>query len=223
MKTKPVTSRSRVSGVAVPEVTGLPDAPRRRRPLLVAAGGLLALLVAAIALFVLQSVTATTLVWTTAAPVMRGTVVTEDQLAPVEVAEEAAGRLLAATIESRDLLVGQVWAADVPAGQYVSSALVADRVQVQAGTALVGLRLEPGGLPVTGLTAGDTVSVVHAPGGAGGQVSMLVESATVESVVVLSDQGSAAARLVTVSVPSDVAGEVAAAGMAGEVALVVVP
>lgn len=214
---------SRRSTPALPEISGLPDAPRRRRPLLIAGGLLLALVTAAVVAVVFQSVTATTLVWTTAVDVQRGTPVGEAQLEAVEVPAAAADRLESASIESRDGLVGQVWTADVPAGQYVTSAVVSSQVEVAPGMGLVGLRLDPGALPITGLQTGDTVMVVLAPGEAGGQVEVLVDQATVESVVVLSDQGPASPRLVTVAVPTGSADEVAAAGVAGEAALVVVP
>ena len=207
----------------LPTVTGLPEAPRRRRPLLVAGGLLVALVTAAIVAFAFNTVTATTLVWTTATEVQRGTPVVQDQLVAVEVPAEAADRLLAASIESRDGLVGQVWAADLPADEYVTAAVVARRVSIEAGTGLVGLRLDPGALPVTGLQSGDQVMVVLAPSQGGGEVRVLVEEATVESVVVLSDQGPASPRLVTVAVPAGLASAVAAAGVAGEAALVVVP
>lgn len=207
----------------LPTVTGLPDAPRRRRPLLIAGGLLLALVITAVVAFVFQAVTATTLVWTTASEVQRGTPIDQAQLEAVEVPAAAADRLVAASIESRDDLVGQVWTADVPAGQYVTSAVVAPQITIAPGTGLVGLRLDPGALPLTGLQSGDTVMVVAASSQAGAQVEVLADEVTVESVVVLSDQGPASPRLVTVAVPDDLADEVAAAGMAGAAALVVVP
>lgn len=201
----------------------MPTPARRRRPLLVAIGLLLAALVAALVAALLNAATATTLVWATATDVSRGHPVEADELVAVEVNASTADRLVAATVASRDQLDGRVWAVDLPAGQLLSPALVMGRLEVSQGQALVGLRLNPGEFPAAGLRPGDVVLVVVAGGQQGEQPRVLVEGAVVESVAVLGDQGVAAARLVTLSVPAEAAAAVANAGSAGRASIAVVP
>jgi len=115
-----------------------------------------------------------------------------------------------------------VWAVDLPAGQLLSPALATERLVVVSGQALVGLRLGPGEFPVAGLRPGDAVMVVEAAAQQGEEASVLVDAAVVDSVAVLDDQGAAAARLVTLSVPAEAAAAVANAGSAGRASIAVV-
>lgn len=202
-------------------VKGLPRPARRRRPLLVVAGLVLAALSAALVAALLNAATATELVWATAADVSRGRLVEPTELIAVEVGSDAAAHLIPATVESRDGLVGQVWAADLPAGELLSPALLTDRLVVADGQALVGLRLDPGGFPAAGLRPGDVVMVVQSALQQG-EPRVLVDSAVVESVMPLADQGVASARLVTLSVPAEAAAAVANAGSAGQASIAVV-
>jgi hypothetical protein len=203
-------------------VRGLPTPARRRRPLLVVAGLVLAALSAALVAALLNAATATMLVWATAADVSRGRLVEPHELVAVEVSSTAAERLIPATVESRDGRIGQVWAVDLPAGELLSPALMTDRLVVADGQALVGLRLDPGAFPIAGLRPGDVVMVVQAAVQQG-EPRVLVDSAVVESVAALGDQGVAAARLVTLSVPAEAAAAVANAGSAGQASIAVVP
>lgn len=220
--TSPATQARRSARAVTRPVTGLPKPARRRRPLLVVVGLVLAALAAALVAALLNAATATTLVWATATDVSRGHLVEPDELVAVEISSSAAERLLTATVESRDRLTGQVWAVDLPAGELLSPALVTQRLAVADGQALVGLRLGPGEFPVAGLRPCDVVMVVEAALQEGQQPSVLVEAATVESVAVLADQGAAADRLVTLSVPAQAAAAVANAGSAGRAAIAVV-
>ena len=203
-------------------ITGVPKPARRRRPLLVVAGLVLASLAAALVTALLNAATAMTLVWATGTDVSRGHPVEPQQLVGVEVSTSAAEPLVAATVESRDQLTGQVWAVDLPERQLLSPALVSERLTVAPGQALVGLRLEPGNFPVAGLRAGDAVMVIEATPQPGQPGSVLVDSAIVESVAILGDQGISAARLVTVAVPEDAAAAVASAASAGRASIAVV-
>ena len=220
--TSPTTQRDRVGREAAGRITGLPQPARRRRPLLVVVGLVVASLAAALVAALLNAATASTLVWATATDVSRGHQVEPQQLVAVEVSASAAQHLVTATVESRDRLTGQVWAVDLPKGELLSSALATERLRVVAGQALVGLRLDPGNFPVAGLRAGDTVMVIEAASQPGEESSVLVDSAVVESVAVLGDQGVSAARLITVAVPQEAAAAVANAGSAGRASIAVV-
>ena len=203
-------------------VAGLPKPARRRRPLLVVVGLVVATLAAALVAALLSAATATTLVWSTSTEVFRGHPVEPDQLVAVEVNEGTADSLLSASVESRDRLVGRVWAADLPSGQLLSDALITERLLVADGQALVGLRLGPGAFPAAGLRPGDVVQVIATSVQQGEPPRVLVEAAVIESVAELGDQGVASDRLVTLSVPADAAAAVANAASAGRASLAVV-
>ncbi len=220
--TTPTAQGHRPGRASTGQLNGLPKPARRRRPLLVVVGLVLAASAAALVAALLSAATATTLVWATAADVSRGHPVDAEELVAVEVSASAAERLVAATTESRDELIGRVWAVDLPAGELLSRALVTERLVVTDGQALVGLQLAPGEFPVAGLRPGDVVMVVQAAGQQGESPRVLVESAIVESVAVLGDQGEASARLVTLSVPAEAAAAVANAGSAGRALIAVV-
>lgn len=220
--TSPTTGAQPSRRTDTDSVAGLPKPARRRRPVLVVVGLVLAALSAALVAALLNAATATTLVWATATEVSRGHLVGPDELVAVEVANSAAGSLLEASVASRAQLVGQVWAADLPADHLLSPALVTEQVAVGEGQALVGLRLNPGEFPIAGLRPGDVVQVIEAAAQQGEAPQVLVEAAVVESVAVLGDQGVAAARLVTLAVPAEAAAVVANAGGAGRASIAVV-
>jgi len=188
----------------------------------VVVGLVVATLAAALVAALLSAATATTLVWSTSTEVFRGHPVEPDQLVAVEVNEGTADSLLSASVESRDRLVGRVWAADLPSGQLLSDALITERLLVADGQALVGLRLGPGAFPAAGLRPGDVVQVIATSVQQGEPPRVLVEAAVIESVAELGDQGVASDRLVTLSVPADAAAAVANAASAGRASLAVV-
>lgn len=211
---------SRSSGAE--RVAGLPKPARRRRPVLVIIGLVLATLAAVLVAAILNAATATTLVWATSTEVSRGHPLQPDELVAVEVNQATAESLVEASVESRAGLVGRVWAADLPAGQLLSEALITERLAVGDGLALVGLRLGPGAFPATGLRPGDVVLIIESTIQQDQQPTVLVDAAVVESIAQLGDQGVAGDRLVTLSVPTAAAAAVANAGGAGRASLAVV-
>ena len=202
-----------------PAAGTLPSPVRRRRPLLAAAAVLLGLLVWLVVASGLERASERIQIWSLAADVERGETVQPGQLVPTEVAVSTAAGLLEVLDVRPPDLGGGLWAADLPAGTLLSSALVLDTLPVAADQALVGLALPPGGWPTPSLRAGDAVSVLRT---AGEQPGVVVDRAIVEVVTMLGDAATAN-RLVTVTVPSGSAAEVTKAAAAGEVALVVVP
>ena len=220
--TSPTKQADRLQRPSAGPVNGLPQPARRRRPLLVVVGLVLAASSAALVAALLNAATTTTLVWATAADVSRGHPVEAEQLVAVELSASAANHLVAATTESRDELTGQVWTVDLPAGELLSPALVSERLAVADGQALVGLSLDPGAFPMTGLRPGDVVMVVEAAAQPGEEPRVLVDLANVEAVAALGDQGIASARLITLSVPAEAAAAVTNAGSAGRASIAVV-
>lgn len=127
------------------------------------------------------------------APVARGAVLAEADLRPAEVALGDGVRAVAWADRGR--LVGKTAVADLPAGAVLVDALVADRVALGAGEALVGLKLGPGGYPAGDLRVGDPVTVVGAvPAGAADTnaaatpPAAIAAGATVWAITDLADQ-----------------------------------
>jgi len=62
-----------------------------------------------------------------------------------------------------DSVVGQVALVDLRPGTMITPDLVAGQVQLDDGTGIAGLALEPGQYPISGLSPGDRVNVVVGP------------------------------------------------------------
>lgn len=196
----------------------MPRPVRRRRPLLIASAALLAVLVWLVVAAGLDRASDRVQVWSVASDVLRGETVEQAHLTPTEVAVGDPSAVLSVADARIAGLVGRLWAADLQAGTLVSPSLTVERLEVDAGEALVGLALPPGGWPSSALRAGDPVMVVAS----GDVAEVLVERAMVDAVTVLGDAVSGT-RLITVAVPHAAAAEVAAAAAAGEITLLVVP
>lgn len=120
-------------------------------------------------------------------------------------------------------VTGRVALADLPAGTVLTPALVAARPVLGEGEGVVGLALEPGQFPTSGLRPGDRVNVVAGPVSQGGEgapeEAVLAEEAEVFSVEDLGGQGR---RFVSLKMPEPTANAVAAAAERGPVRLVLV-
>jgi hypothetical protein len=177
-------------------------APARRRfhvPTLLA--GVLLVVGSALAFGVLaQNLTDTRAVLVLARPAVRGTVLSDADLAVAQVPADTAVRVTRA--EDRQRLLGRTLLLSLPAGTALTADLVtAGAVDVGPTSRTVGLLLEPGGYPTSSLAPGDTVSVVDT-GGAGDVLDdravVLSTESTVDGtatrlVSIVVDAGSAAA------------------------------
>lgn len=116
-------------------------------------------------------------------------------------------------------VVGRVALVDMPAGTLITRDFVADATNLKRGDGVVGLSLEPGQYPATGLAPGDRVDVVRSPEDGGGSVesAVIVRDATVYAV---EDLGSDR-QLVSIKAGQDDAEAVAAAA-GGSLRLVLV-
>ena len=65
-------------------------------------------------------------------------------------------------VDRIDAVIGQLALVDLPAGSLVTPSLVVDAAIVGDGQGIVGLSLDPGAYPATGLAPGDRVNVVRA-------------------------------------------------------------
>lgn len=195
-----------------------PAPPRlRRRPAvlgigvaLVAAGGLTAAWLATAA-------DTSTPVVVAAAPMLRGQVLTEQQLTTARVSGLTPDAVTPAS--QLEALVGKTVVTDVPAGVPVPASAVTDSPLPKAGQAVVGILLAPGQVPTVELLPGARVRIVATPRSqedpptatADGTAAVLV-STSADSV-----SGSTVAN---VAVPAPQAAAVAALAATGRAALV---
>jgi hypothetical protein len=118
-------------------------------------------------------------------------------------------------------VIGQYATTQIAAGRLVDSGMLSSFGLLTPGNAAVGIALQPGRFPASGLESGDVVQVVRAVEGEG---KVLAGRAVVGSVQTPSDNvfGSSGSDtvVVTVVVSQRVAPSVAAAAGADQVSLV---
>lgn len=206
----------------------LAPAATRRRPALVALAVLLVVVGALGATSAVSRAGHRLPILVLARDVPEGATVTASDLTTVDVAASGLASLPASAAGS---VVGQRAALPLLAGTVLTRSALTVGPALLPGQEVVGLALRAGQLPAEGLSVGDQVSVIltAAPGqsaapsgtgGAGAPGSVLVPDAVVYATAA---PGSAASVVVSLVVPATLAGPLAAAGVAGEVALVLEP
>lgn len=159
-----------------------------------------------------------------AGPVTRGQVIVASDLRVVYLATDDPiahlGRAQASTV------IGRAPLTDLPAGTLLTAGTLAPRATIGPNEGVVGLALEPGQIPATGLISGDLVNVIAGPvAGAGAAVSTGDEAVPLASraaVYAVGDLGTQGRRLVSIKLPEVEANRVAAAAERGTVRLVLV-
>ncbi len=155
---------SRLDAAARPvRLAGL---PRRRRPLVAAAGVAVVAAGAAVTVSLVSGAGARTEVLAVARPVPVGAVLSAADLTVVRVGKDAGLRPVPAGDASR--VVGQRAAVALNPGALLTPADVTVRPVPAAGEQLVAISLKSGQLPAAGLRAGDRVLVVVTPGDGSG-------------------------------------------------------
>ncbi|MPZ28968.1 MAG: hypothetical protein GEV12_21865 [Micromonosporaceae bacterium] len=155
--------------------------------------------------------------------VERGQVLTEQDLAVVNVAVD--GQLAIIPVEQSAQVVGRSAGASLPAGTLLTERMVGSDPGLGPQDRVVGLALQPGEYPTAALTSGDEVMVIRTPDAnaageeaAGGTV--LVGSATVYAVEAVGE--TSPGLLVSVVVDEPSAAPVASAGAQGRARLVLI-
>lgn len=149
-----------------------------------------------------------------ASDVARGDVIELSDIRVVYVGSDE--QLVTLDREQAPSVVGHVAAADLQAGTILTSAHVTDRQRVESGEGVVGLALDPGQFPATGLARGDLVNVVSA---SDGEPGVLAEAAVVFAAEDLGGQGR---RFISIRTSEEAANEIAAAAERGPIRLVLV-
>ncbi|WP_139739027.1 SAF domain-containing protein [Actinomyces wuliandei] len=193
----------------------LPSAPRERRPALAALAVLLILGGALLAGMLALRMGQRTEVLAAAVTIEAGQVITQDDLASTLVASDL-GTLV--RLDQAEQVIGQTARVEISQGQLLDTSQVAEDPLPGEGRQVVGVALEAGRFPATGLSPGDVVDVVDVNGRdvvvSGAQVLDAVPSSGTEG-----EWTSGA--VVSVIVDAEDAVELSASAAAGDIAVVV--
>ena len=151
------------TSTTTPEATTqLPGPPRlRRRPAVLGIGLALVAVGGLTAAWFASAVDSSTPVVVAAAPLLRGQVVTAEQLSTGQVSGVSASALTPAS--QLQSLVGRTVVTDVPAGATVPGSAVTEDPLPGAGESVVGILLPPGQVPTVDLRPGSQVRIVATP------------------------------------------------------------
>lgn len=145
-----------------------------------------------------------------------GTTITDADLTTALLAADGPATTVPAS--ERDRILGQTAAARIPAGSFLSPGQVREQGVPGPGELLVGLRTEPGTLPVRGLRAGEVVRVVPVGDAQAGVTDLAAGDAFDARVLGVGEPD--AQGIVTVDVlVSESVGERASSAAAGRVVL----
>jgi Flp pilus assembly protein CpaB len=208
-----------VTGAGSPAARPLPT--RARRPGLIAAAVLLIVGFALTGGLLVSNAAGKTEVLVAAGPVPAGHVVTAGDLRAVSVA----GGVRAIPAADLSTVVGRTAAVALVGGQLLNRDMLTEAAVPGAGQAMVGLALGPGRLPADGLAPGDRVQAIAVPNAAAAGASLDAPRvlAIGEVFAVRADAASGGDTLITLLVPTDAAGRLAAHGASDQVSLIKVP
>jgi hypothetical protein len=213
--TAPVVGRTRPG--SLPGQAGAPLPTRQRRPGWTALAVMLIVGFAAVGAWLYTSAGAKTAVVVVVRDVPAGHVIARSDLSTVDVA----GAVTAIAGDRLDSVVGQTAAAHLLPNMLLQRSMVTSATGLSPSQAQVGVAVKPGQLPADGLVPGDVVEVAGLPAANAttpGAPQVLVERAVVFAV--RDDPATPGGTLLTLVVPAAQAVSVAAAGMAGQVALI---
>lgn len=213
--TAPTVGRSRPG--ALPGQAGSPLPTRQRRPGWTALAVLLVVGFAAVGAWLYTSAGAKTAVVVVVRDVPAGHRIARSDVSTVDVA----GGVTAVAGDRLDSVVGQAAAVHLLPRMLLQRSMVTSATGLSPSQAQVGVAVKSGQIPAGGLASGDLVEVVALPAANAatpGAPQVLVEAAVVFAV--RDDPATPGGTLLTLVVPAAQAVPVAAAGVAGQVALI---
>ena len=207
------------TSTTTPEATAqVPAPPRlRRRPAVLGIGLALVAVGGLTAAWFATAVDSSTPVVVAAAPLLRGQVVTADQLTTGQVSGVAASAITPA--DQLPSLIGKTVVTDVPAGATVPGSALADESLPAAGESVVGILLPPGQVPTVALRPGARVRIVATPRSQD-DPPLTTPRGTEAVLVSTSTDESTGHTVANVEVPAAQAPAVAALAATGRAALV---
>ena len=194
---------------------------RSKRPMMLALMVLLMVVSALAAWFFVQRSTERVAVVGVAHDVAWGQEIQASDLVAVDVVPDPA--LKPVTWDQRSTLVGHLAATDLQTGMLLTSRSVTDEQVPPRGTALVGVLVKSGQVPVTPLSPRDQVLLVPADQQAAPSSASSTAAAVQAEVYTVGATDANGTRTVDVLVPQDSAAQTAAAAAAGRLAIVLVP
>lgn len=195
-----------------------PPPKLRRRPLLWALGIALIALGALGAAYVATAVSNTESVLALRADVDRGQLIDVEDLIVAQVSADPALDPVAA--DAQDIVIGQRATRDLNAGSLLTTDSYSDQVIPAAGDSLVGVALTSAQLPAGGVRPGETVRIINTPA-AQDELPKTAPTTITATVVSLRENGDLGTLVVDVTVPTDVATDLASLVATGRIALVV--
>lgn len=200
-----------------------PSPAKHRRPALIGLAILLIVGGAAVAGLIAVRIDNRVPVIVAARPIAVGATITADDLATSRVASEGLTLIGSSQVSE---VVGKFAAQNIPQGRLLDSAMLSTSGFLREGSAAVGVKLESGRVPASGVIAGDTVQVVAVGGEKAGEA--LVERAVVASVNspssssggIVGGSSSSGGTTATLIVDADDAAAVATASGGDGIALV---
>lgn len=195
-----------------------PPPKLRRRPLLWALGIALIALGALGAGYVATAVSNTESVLALRGDVDRGQLISAENLIVAQVSVDPALDPVAA--DAQESVIGQRATRDLNAGSLLTTDSYADQVIPAAGESLVGVALTPAQLPAGGVRPGETVRIINTPREQD-DLPKTAPTTITATVVSLRENGDLGTLVVDVTVPTDVATDLASLVATGRVALVV--
>jgi hypothetical protein len=213
--TAPVVGRARPG--TLPGQAGLPLPTRQRRPGWTALAVTLIVGFAAVGAWLYTSAGAKTAVVVVVRDVPAGHRIARSDVSTVDVA----GAVTAIAGDRLDSVVGQTAAVHLLPNMLLQRSMVTSATGLPPSQAQVGVAVKAGQIPADGLVPGDVVEVASLPAAnaaSPGAPQVLVERAVVFAV--RDDPATPGGTLLTLVVPTAQAVPVAAAGVAGQVALI---
>lgn len=195
-----------------------PPPKLRRRPLLWALGIALIALGALGAGYVATAVSNTQSVLALRADVDRGQLIGAEDLIVAQVSVDPALDPVGA--DAQNSVIGQRATRDLNAGSLLTGDSYADQVIPASGESLVGVALTPAQLPAGGVRPGETVRIINTPREQD-ELPKTAPTTITATVVALRENGDLGTLVVDVTVPTDVATDLASLVATGRVALVV--
>lgn len=214
------TSTTELTPDPVPTASSGTPVKRRRRPRMLALGIALLVVGALGAWWITDRLSTTSQVVVAAADVPEGQVITADDLTTSDVNVPSGSAVIAGS--ELDSLVGQRATTSLQEGALLAPSQISSASVPAEGTAIVGIRVTPGQIPIQNVDPGDAVQVVGTPKAGDDPPSgdAPAVNGTIQAVGEPAGDGS---FVVDILVSDDQAGTLTALSATGRIGVILVP